>query len=126
MDKKLAISAEKCAQIVSLNTTKLSEHEISRQMKVSKFVVHNAIKKFQKVGTFMDSKRSGRRRISSIRDDRVIRKVVSQSPMSSDKKMQAGIAERGIKISEKTIRRRLSVDFGHNTIIPDDGNPSST
>ena len=75
MGKKPAISAEKRAQIVSLSTTKLSEHEISRQMKVSKTAVHNAIKKFQKVGTFMDSKRSGRRRISIIRDDRVMAKI---------------------------------------------------
>ena len=96
---------------------KLSEREISRQMNVSKTAVHNAIKKFQNKGTFKDSKKSGRPRISSIRDDRVIRKVVSQSLMSSAKKIQAEMAERSIKISEKTIRRRLSMDFGHLGIL---------
>ena len=45
-------------------------------------------------------------------DDSVIKKLVRQSPMSSAKKIQSGMAERGIKIIEKTIRRRLSTDVG--------------
>ena len=81
-------------------------------MKVSETAVHNAIKKFRNEGTFKGSKRSGRPWISSSRDNRVIRKVVSQFPMCSTQKLQVGMAERGIKISEKTIRRRLSMDFG--------------
>ena len=121
MGKKAALSSEKRAQIVSLSTMKLSEREISRQMKVSKTAVHNAIEKFRKFrkeNTFKDSKKSGRPRISSSRDDRFIRKVVSQSPMNSAKKIQAGMAERGINMSEKTIRRRLSVDFGLKSYRP--------
>ena len=121
MGKKAALSSEKRAQIVSLSTMKLSEREISRQMKVSKTAVHNAIEKFRKFrkeNTFKDSKRSGRPRISSSRDDRFIRKVVSQSPMSFAKKIQAGMAERGINMSKKTIRRRLSVDFGLKSYRP--------
>ena len=112
MGKKPAISAEKQAQIASLSTMKLLEREISRQMKVSKYVGHNAIKKFQNKSTFKNRKRSGRPRISNIRNDRAIRKIVSQSPMSSAKKIHAEMVERGNKISEKTIRRRLSMDFG--------------
>ena len=48
----------------------------------------------------------------------MIRKVMSQSSMSSAKKIQAGMAERGINMSEKTIRRRLSVDFGLKSYRP--------
>ena len=87
-------------------------------MKVSKTAVHNAIKKFQNEGFSKDSKRSGHPRISISRDDRVIRKVVSQSPMSSAKKIPVGIAERGTKISEKTISHRLSMDFGLKSYRP--------
>ena len=90
---------------------------MSRQMKVSKTAIHNTIKKFQSEGTFEDSKRSGHPRIASIRDDGVIRKVVTQSPMSSAKKLHCGMEERGIKIIEKTIRPRLSMDFGHLGIL---------
>ena len=96
---------------------KLSKREIFWQMKVSKTAVHNDIKKFQNEGIFKDGKRSGCPRISSIRDDRIIRKVVSQCRMSSAKKIQAEMVERGIKISEKTIRCRLSIDFGHLGIL---------
>ena len=59
MGKKPAISLEKRAQIVSLSTIKLSEREISRQMKVTKTTVHKAIKEFQNEATFQSSKRSG-------------------------------------------------------------------
>ena len=76
MGKKPATTAEKRAQIVSLSAIKLSEREISRQMKVGKTAVRNAIKKFQNESTFKYSKRSGHPRISSCRDDRVISKVV--------------------------------------------------
>ena len=38
--------------------------------------------------------------------------------MSSAKKIPVGMAERGIKISEKTIRHRLSMDFGLKSYRP--------
>ena len=38
--------------------------------------------------------------------------------MSSAKKVLVGMAERGIKISEKTIRHRLSIDFGLKSYRP--------
>ena len=92
MDKKLAISAEKRAQIVSLSTmNRRLERKISRQVKISKTAVQNAIKNFQNEGTFKNSERSGRPRISSSRNEGVIRKVMSQSPMSSARKMQASL-----------------------------------
>ena len=52
MGKKLAVSVEKRIQITGLCTMKLSEREISKQMKVSKTAVYNTIKKFKKVSTF--------------------------------------------------------------------------
>ena len=77
MGKKPAISAEKRAQIVGRSTMKLSERKLSsRQLKVSKTAVPNAIKKFQNKG----SKRLGRPRISSIQDDRVYQE--SSKPIS--------------------------------------------
>ena len=87
-------------------------------MKVSKTCVHNAIKEFQNEGTFKDSKRSGHPRISSNRDDRVIRKVVSRSPIRSAEKIPVGMAERGSKIYVKTITHRLSIDFGPKLYRP--------
>ena len=74
--------------------------------------------KFQNEGTFKDSKRSGRPRISSSRDDRVIRKIVSQSFMCSAKKNTGWNGRKNNKISKKAIRRRLSMDFGLKSYIP--------
>ena len=118
MGKKPAISTEKRAQIVSLSTMMLAEREIYRQMKVSKTAVHNAIKKFQNEVIFEDSQRSDHPRVSSSRDGRVIRKIVSQFPISSAKKILVGMAERGIKISEKIVSDRFSMDFGLKSYRP--------
>ena len=57
---------------------KVSEREISRQMKVSKTAVPNTIKNFKK-STFKDSKKAGRPSIFSSGNKRFIRKRVSQS-----------------------------------------------
>ena len=111
MGKKLAIGTEKRAQIVSLSTMNLLEREISRQVKVSKTAIHNTIKKFQNEGTFKDNKRSGHPRISSSRDERVISKVMSQSRMSSAKKIQASLC---IKIVQLRISM-CSTSFSLNS-----------
>ena len=39
-------------------------------------------------------------------------KVVTRSPMSSSKKIQAKLTDTGTAVSTKTIQRRLSLEFG--------------
>ena len=85
MAKKLAVSVEKRIQFTSLCTMKVSEREISRQMKVSKTAVPNTIKNFKK-STFKDSKKTGRPSIFSSGNKRFIRKRVSQSLKNSAEK----------------------------------------
>ena len=46
--KNLAVNAEKCIQFTGRCTMKVSEREISRQMKVRKTAVPNTIKNFTK------------------------------------------------------------------------------
>ena len=55
--KNLAVNVEKRIQFTGRCTMKVSEREISRQMKVRKTAVLNTIKKFQKISTFKDSKK---------------------------------------------------------------------
>ena len=50
---------------------------------------------------------SGRPSVSTCRDDRVMYKVVIQSPMNSSKKIQPKLMERGTVVSVETIQRRL-------------------
>ena len=60
---------------------KVSEREISKQMKVSKTAVPNTIKNLKK-STFKDSKKTGRPSIFSSGNKHFIRKRVSQSRKS--------------------------------------------
>ena len=66
---------------------KVSEREISRQIKVSKTAVPKTIKNFHKK-YFQEQQKTGRPRIFSS----FIRKGVSQSPKSSVEKIQANMA----------------------------------
>ena len=105
LTKKPSVSPEKRPEIVSISTIKLSERKISRQIKVGKTTVHKAIKKFQKEGTFADSKRSGRPKISSSGDECFTRKAARL--MSSRKKNRLKWKK---KVS-KLVRRQLEVDY---------------
>ena len=91
MGKKLSLSSEKRAQIVTLSNLKFSVREIAR--KVSKTAVHNAITKYQNEGIFTDRKRSRRPKVTSRREDRLMHKMVTRSRMSSSNKIQAKLIE---------------------------------
>ena len=56
MGTKQSFSTKKQAQIVTLNNSKFSEHQIAKKMKASKTVVYNAIIKYQNEGVFIDRK----------------------------------------------------------------------
>ena len=78
--KNLAINVEKRIQFTGRCTMKVSEREISRQMKVRKTAVPNTIKNISKKSTFKDSKKTGRLSIFSSGNKRFIRKRLSQFP----------------------------------------------
>jgi len=80
--------------------------------------VHNAIIKYQNEGIFTDGKRSGRPKVTSNREDRLMHKVVTRSPMSSSKKIQTKLKDTGKVVSTKTIQRRLSLEFGLKSCKP--------
>ena len=87
-------------------------------MKVSKTDVHNAITKYQNEGIFTNRERSGRPKVTSRREDRLMHKVVTRSPMSSSKKIQAKLIDTGTVVSTKTVQRRLSLEFGLKSCKP--------
>ena len=112
MGKKPSLSSEKRAQIVTLSNLNFSVREIARKVKVTKTAAHNAITKYQNEGIFTDRKRSGRPKVTSRREDHLMHKVVTRSPMSSSKTIQAKLIDTGTVVSTKTIQRRLSLEFG--------------
>ena len=118
MGKKPSLSSEKRAQIVTLSNLNYSVCEIARKVKVIKTNVHNAITKYQNEGIFTDRKRSGRPKVTYHREDHLMHKVVTRSPMSSSKKIQAKLIDTGTVVSTKTIQCRLSLEFGFKSRKP--------
>ena len=106
------------ARIVLLNQEGYSERQISKAEKCSKTAVHNALAKFKNSGSYSDNKRSGRPRKTTARDDRLIRRVAVRSPRSSSKKMRSALLAHGTDVSSKTVKRRLTKDFGLKAFKP--------
>ena len=77
--KDLAVNVEKRIQFTGRCTMKVSEREISRQMKVRKTAVPNTIKNFTKK-VLLRTAKTGRLSIFSSGNKRFIRKRVSQFP----------------------------------------------
>ena len=111
MGKKKSLSEVHRAQIVALHGQNLSERLISAQIGCSKTAVHQAIAKYQEDGSYTDRKRSGRPRVSTAREDNLMRRIVMRSPTSSMKKIKAELLRRGRKVSHMTVSRRLSKKF---------------
>ena len=118
MGKKKSLSEVQRAQIVALHGQNLSERLISAQMGCSKTAVHQAIAKYQEDGSYTDRKRSGRPRVSTAREDNLMRRIVMRSPTSSMKKIKAELLRRGRKVSHMTVSRRLSKEFSLKSYKP--------
>ena len=87
-------------------------------MGCSKTAVHQAIAKYQQDGSYTDKKSTGRPRVTTAREDNVIRRIVVRSPTSSMKKIRAELLRRGRQISHMTVSRRLSKEFNMKSYKP--------
>ena len=110
MGKKKSLSEVHRAQIVALHGQNLSERQISAQMGCSKTAVHQAIANYQQDGSYTD-KRTGRPRVTTAREDNVMRRIVVRLTTNSMKKIRAELLRRGRRISHMTVSRRLSKEF---------------
>ena len=80
MGKKKSLSEVQRAQIVALHGQNLSERQIFAQMGCSETAVHQAIAKYQQDGSYTDKKRTRRPRVTTAREDNVMRRIVVRSP----------------------------------------------
>ena len=117
MGRKSSLTEVQRARIVLLNQEDYSE-QISKVEKCSKTAVHNALAKFKNSGSYSDNKRYGRPRKTTARDDHLIRRVAVRSPRSSSKKMRSALLAHSTDVSSKTVKRRLTKDFGLKTFKP--------
>ena len=81
--KKTSLLEIATSQIVILHKEELSERTISSRMECSKSAVNNAIVNFKNFGIYGDKKRSGRPRVTSPREDHLIRRECEQQDSSS-------------------------------------------
>ena len=118
MGKRNSLSEVQRAQIVALNSQNLSKRQISAQMWCSKTAVHKAIAKYQQDGSYTDKKRTGRPRVTTAREDNVMRRIVVRSPTISIKKIRAELLRRGCQINHMIAFRRLSKEFNLKSYKP--------
>jgi len=101
-----------------LHNEGLSEHKIAAKLKVSKTAVHQSIKKFNQHGSYKDLHRRGRPRKTTIRDDYLMKRIVTRSPLSSINNVRTALLERGVTVGCMTVSRRLSWEFDLKSYKP--------
>lgn len=107
MGKKRDISSFLKGQIIALQNEGYTERAISSRLQISKTAVHNAV-----VSGGSSRRCNNRRpRKTTPRDDRLIKHLVQLSPHISSVRVAQVAGERGINISSRTVRRRLTSEF---------------
>ena len=111
MGKKMSLSQGQRAQIVTLYRESYSEPKISAKCKVSKIAVHATMINWRLRRIYSDSKRSGRPKKTTVRDDHLKKWLAVRSPTSPIKKVRSALLAKGVKVSAMTVSRRLTYDF---------------
>lgn len=101
-------TAEEAAQVVALLQTGLRQVEVARQLNISRFRVQRVYRRFQETGGYIRRHGSGRRRCTTVRDDRYIVSTSLRNRFSNAVEVQQQLrATRRTAVSVSTIRRRL-------------------
>lgn len=110
MGKNPDINAKKAAQIDILLKEGLSGKEIAKKVQVSESVVSRIKKKVLKNISLSPKKKknSGRKRITSRRDDKILIREALKNRKATCKMHQKTLTAAGVALSCRTINRRLS------------------
>lgn len=108
MPKVSELSHEKRIKIQLLYGQGKSQVAISKLVKCSRCAVQSAIKRFKETGSHANKPRTGRKRVTTARQDRqLIRESVKDRKKTSSQLAAALSEEAGKPISARTARRRL-------------------
>jgi len=108
MGKGKEVTPRKRAILIQYSKDGVKQRDISRKLKLSESVVSRIIKKYRATGSSSPRKRSGRPRVSSKREDSLIRRCAVQTPTISSLQIKINT---GVRASACTIRRRLVQEF---------------
>ena len=105
---KKAVEPFTRAQAVALYQSGMNMNKVSKQLKISRCCVRNAIMKFENQGRFTDSKRSGRPNKLSERDERELKRLVQgENRLSVAKITKDFCIGLSTPVSKETVRRYL-------------------
>jgi len=89
MGRKKWLSEVQRGQIVALHNEGLSERKIAAKLKVSKTAVNQSIKKFKQYWLLQGFAQEWKTKKTTIRDDHLMKRIVTRSPLSSINKVRA-------------------------------------
>jgi len=87
IDKNEGLSGVDRSKSIILNEKGYSERQISEKLKFSKTAIYQAVARFKMFGSFQDLSRAGRPKVTSPRDDHMIKKMGMRSPTTLSKKI---------------------------------------
>lgn len=108
MGRAKEITPRKRAVVIQYSKDGLKQRDICKRLSLSESVVSRMIKKYRNSGSSSPGKRTGRPRVSSKRDDALVRRSAVKNPTYSSLQIKM---ETGFKGSTRTIRRRLFTTF---------------
>lgn len=109
MGKAKEVTPRKRAILIQYSKDGLKQRDICKKLKLSESVVSRIIKKYRTTGSSSPRKRSGRPRVSTKREDSLIRRCAVKTPTMSSLQIKINT---GVTASACTIRRRLVKEFG--------------
>lgn len=104
-------------QIVLLRSQSKTLAAIARIMKCSRCAVRTTLKRYEGSGTLTNRPKSGRKRLTTAREDRHIERIAIRERTKSSRDLSSELLERhGVCISARTVRRRLVESGLHGRI----------
>lgn len=108
MPRQYELSVPERSQIILLHRQGVSLKNIAKQMKRSRCAVRHTIQRFQESGTYVNRSKSGRKRITTAREDRYLERLALRDRRKSSKDLATDLwQQQNISVSTRTIRRRL-------------------
>lgn len=108
MGKRKDITVEVKNLVIEAVNKNISYKQVSRLYGVSKSEVGNIVKRFRETGSVENKKRTGRKKVTSEKDDRILIRMSKKDPRKNAVELNAILrAKYSIKCSVDTIKRRL-------------------
>lgn len=108
MPKTRELTIAERSQIVLLSTLGWSQVAIAKKMICSRCAVQFTLKRYKETGSYENKPKTGQRRCTSERDDRILKRMAIRNRRKSSKELNSELwTHHGVSISSVTVRRRL-------------------